>query len=159
MLFFIYAFVPPKLHSCGIFHRDVKPENILIKVSDTSLCSFSLLKCNSVHVKETQQTFFFLFKNFFIIYLHYSITVWSLATLARVGACTPSLLTRSTSPHAGTEPRSASWLTATTASRWTCGAQVVSSMRSWGRFCIRWTRHFHAWSEAKKGFSHLTNFP
>lgn len=65
MLFFIYAFVPPKLHSCGIFHRDVKPENILIKVSDTSLCSFSLLKCNSFHVKETQQTFFLLFLNFF----------------------------------------------------------------------------------------------
>lgn len=57
---------------------------------------------------------------------------WSLETLGRVGACTPSPRTRSTSQHAGTEPQSASSLTATTAWRWTSGALVVFSLRSWG---------------------------
>uniref|UniRef100_A0A8C7YA99 MOK protein kinase n=1 Tax=Oryzias sinensis TaxID=183150 RepID=A0A8C7YA99_9TELE len=37
------------MHSCGIFHRDVKPENILIKQNDLKLADFG--SCRSVYSK------------------------------------------------------------------------------------------------------------
>lgn len=98
------------------------------------ICSFEMQQFLSQRVERV--LLFFFKKKPIYIYLYCSKTVWSLAILAHVAVCTPSPLTQSTSPHAGTEPRSASSLTATTALRWTCGAPVVSSLRSWGRFLL-----------------------
>lgn len=68
-------------------------------------------------------------------------TAWSSATSARVAAFTPSPRTRNTYRPAGTEPPSASSLTATTALRWTCGALAASSLRSWGDVCTDMELH------------------
>ena len=87
-------------------------------------CQNSFRNITGAHVTPRREHLFFT--------LFCSKTVWSWATLARVGACTPGPHTLSTSPHAGTGPPSASSQTATTVSRWTCGAPAVSSLRSSG---------------------------
>ena len=113
------------MHRKGIFHRDIKPEVIILKfifsISHANIRTFSLIIAPS------------------------SEEVLNLQTLDHVGEYIPSNHTQNIFQQDGTEHRNVCLLTDITALRWICGAPGVFSSKL--QLCFRCSRARTKWTK------------